>query len=340
MYRYLGILIIGCLVGGVAQIDAYAAARSARTTSSNAAAGYVSANTYNNLYPYMNNKMRTSLNPGTTPTQNNAQINTLARTVQTASSSNRRVVPRTATAARAATTTGTTVAAASSANSTTARRVVPRRTTARAATGNVNMMRGVASATGGARGRAVRDDASTVVRSSDNLVQTTTTGETITSARCYADYTECMNDYCQRKDTAYNRCFCSSRLAQIDATYQPAITELVNKILALKTTKQWSDDEMNEYWMDRVGKYTGDNSWTKLDNLLDIDWSSADNRTNGQNAFVAGHSYCAQHLRGCFYMATNLRDAYRSEIARDCASYEQSLQKIKSAAESIVGSYK
>ena len=91
--------------------------------------------------------------------------------------------------------------------------------------------------------------------------------------------------------------------------------------------------------MSTRGKYTGDNSWTNIDNLLDIDWSSMESRVRGQNAFMTGHEYCVQHLRGCFYMASNLRDAYRSMINTDCATYESSLQKLKNAAESVLGAY-
>jgi hypothetical protein len=39
-------------------------------------------------------------------------------------------------------------------------------------------------------------------------------------------------------------------------------------------------------------------------------------------------------------MKDNLRDAYRSEISRDCMDYEQYLQNIRNAAESIVKAYK
>ena len=38
-------------------------------------------------------------------------------------------------------------------------------------------------------------------------------------------------------------------------------------------------------------------------------------------------------------MASNLRDAYKSEINRDCEVYEKSLQKIQDAAESVIESY-
>jgi len=38
-------------------------------------------------------------------------------------------------------------------------------------------------------------------------------------------------------------------------------------------------------------------------------------------------------------MASNLRDAYKSEIARDCDAYEKGLQKIQDAAESVIANY-
>lgn len=149
-----------------------------------------------------------------------------------------------------------------------------------------------------------------------------------------------MNGYCERENTKYNRCYCSAKLAQIDSEYQPAIDKLIKEILTLQGTNHWTEEEMNEYWMETIGKYTGDNSWTNLENALDIDWADTESRVRGQQAFAIGHQYCVQHLRGCYYMAANLRDAYRSEIARDCATYESSLQKLKNAAESIVESYK
>ena len=93
--------------------------------------------------------------------------------------------------------------------------------------------------------------------------------------------------------------------------------------------------------MDTVGKYRSENSWTNIDDALNsIDWADLESRVRGQSAFATGHQFCTQHLSGCYYMANNLRDAYRSEIARDCDAYEQSLQQIKSAAESMVESYK
>ena len=117
------------------------------------------------------------------------------------------------------------------------------------------------------------------------------------------------------------------------------VHNLITNILRLRGNGQWSDEEMNEYWMERVGQYAGENSWENLDNALNIEWPTNDERIRGQNAFLTGHEYCVQHLRACAYMASNLRDAYRSKITRDCDAYEQALIKIENAAESIIEYY-
>ena len=146
--------------------------------------------------------------------------------------------------------------------------------------------------------------------------------------------------YCQREDTAYNRCYCSAKLAQIDSKYQNKIDSLIQQIIKLQYNTSVTDDEIKEYWDQTVGSYTGDNPWVNIDNALNIEWADTQSRVRGQNAFNTGHEYCVQNLRACSYMATNLRDAYKSDIARDCATYEKSLQKIKAAAESVIESYK
>ena len=316
-------------------------------------ANYMSANSYNNLYPYMNNTMRTSLNPGTTPSQSNAQINVLTRTKQAQNTTTRRVVPRTATTqstARSAT-TGTSVRSASTQNTTNAiSSARAAANTAMAARNNAtsNSTRRVVARSGTttnntmqAATRTSRGDVSTYAnQNTSGVITYDSSTQSIPSSRCMADYIECMNGYCERENAAYNRCYCSTKLAQIDSTYQPEIDRLIKEIIVAQSTNKWTDEEMNEYWMETIGKYTGDNSWVNLENALNIDWSSTESRVRGQQAFATGHSYCVQHLKGCAYMANNLRDAYRSEIARDCSTYETSLKKIKSAAESILEAYK
>lgn len=314
-------------------------------------ANYISANTYNNLYPYMNNKMKTTLNPGTTPSQSNAQINVLTRTRNASNTTTRNVVPR--TTARVATTNNTSsrntaATVASTTNSTNSARSATTNTATRTTNANNNSSRGVVARTGTSTisvkapaTRSIRTDYSTnTSRTSSGITTYETNVTSLPSSRCMADYVECMDSYCEREDTAYNRCYCSTKLAQIDAQYQPEIDRLIKEILTLKGNNNWTEEEMNEYWMETVGKYTGENSWTNLENALNIDWAGTESRVRGQQSFAMGHSYCSQHLKGCAYMATNMRDAYRSEIARDCSTYETALQKIKNTAESLVEAYK
>lgn len=311
-------------------------------------ADYVSENTYNNLYPYMNNTMKANLNPGTSPSLGNAQINVMTRTIPSATNTERRVVPRQATARSARSATAGTASyqpVARSASTTnfastnnSARRVVPRQATARSATTTSNYR---ASVNGNTVSRSERGDNSYISQTYQNAQNNPISTEvSIPSSRCLADYMQCMNNYCERKDTAYNRCYCSSKLAQIDSKYQPEIDRLIKEILKAKNQGPWTDEEMNDYWMEMIGQHTGSNSWENLENALDIDWSSTESRVRGQYAYTTGHEYCVQHLRGCYYMAANLKDAYLSEIARDCATYESSLQRLQSAAESILEYYK
>ncbi len=283
---------------------------------------YVNPQSYAYMYPYLNNQMRTELNPGTTVSQTNNPVDVIVRT--TPMSEPRRVVPRTQK------TETTNARIATNNNQTNARRVVARAT--RAPQGSQN--------TPAATRSAGRTESETSNRSTQTNDTTTNTNQNwVSSARCMADYINCMNMYCLHEGTKYNRCYCSSRLAQIDAEYQPQIENMVIQILKLRGNGQWSDEEMNEYWMDRVGNYVGENSWTRLDEALNIDWPSPDERARGAAAFMTGHEYCVQHLRACAYMAQNLRDAYRSQISRDCKAYENSLMQIRNVAASMIEHY-
>ncbi len=299
---------------------------------------------YNYMYPYMNNQMRTNLNPGVTTSQSLSPINTVVKT--TKMSADRRVVSRPTPGARSATTTQSaqrSVVPRRTASSTTTRRTAPTTNVARSGVSQPTGRRVVARSgiRGAANARASSRTYNTNVVTRGTTTTPAQTTPRTTSTRCLADYTECMNNYCERANTAYNRCYCSSKLSQIDAQYQNDINSLIKQILTMQNENQWSDAEMNEYWMDTIGKYYDENSWANIDSALNsIDWSDLESRVRGQSAFATGHQFCSQHLTGCYYMANNLRDAYRSEIARDCDAYEQSLQRLKNAAESIVESYK
>lgn len=311
-----------------ATYTADAATNAMRTPVPGRVSKYVDAQSYSYMYPYLNNKMRTAMNPGTTVNMTNNPIDVIVKTKQMTEP--RRVVARTANqsnqTARAATNTTT-----STGNGAT-RRVVAR--TARNTTDASAPARS-GTTTRAVTGRNARDDSARTVTTTTN----TTTTESVSSTRCLADYTECMNGYCERESMAYNRCYCSAKLAQIDSQYQDQISDLIIQIIKLKGGGTWTDDEMNEYWMEHVGNYAGENSWVNLENALNINWPTAEERISGQNAFLIGHNYCVQHLRGCAYMSSNLRDSYRSRISRDCNTYEQSLIKIKNAAEAIIEYY-
>ena len=158
--------------------DANAATRDARLTNTT---GY----NYNYMYPYMNNQMRTNLNPGITPSQNSNLIDTVVKT--TPLDTGRRVVPRTKkTIARSAAAPNTTVQ--------NTRRVVARR-------GN---LRGNQQQTVIQNTTTNRSHPSTYTNRSATTPNDITPTERISSTRCLADYTECMNKYCQRENTAYN----------------------------------------------------------------------------------------------------------------------------------------
>lgn len=289
---------------------------------------YIDPQSYAYMYPYLSNKMRTDLNPGTTVSQTNNPMDVVVKTKRMAPA--RRVVPR--TAKKVQTTTNNT-----NINSTatpTTRRVVQR---------NSSNVARTATATG-VRKVVARQSNRSTSRSDPNNTRTagtttTISNEGVSSSRCLADYTECMNMYCKREDTAYNRCYCSAKLAQIDAAHQDKINGMITQIIRLMGGGQWTEEEMNEYWMERIGQYAGENSWENLDNALNIEWPTADERVRGQNTFLTGHEYCSQHLRACSYMASNLRDAYRSKISRDCDTYEKALIRVENAAESLIEYY-
>ena len=304
------------------------AARTRGISSTNRSTGkmseYIDPNSYGYMYPYMNNQMRTNLNPGTTVSMTNNPMDVVVKTIPM--SQPRRVVPRPViqnTARNATTQAGTST---------------HNTPIARAATSNLRVVSRPIAGTGTQTVRTATNN--TRVRRTATTAQTNTSNRTITPATCLADYTQCMEGYCERPNTNYNRCYCSSRLAQIDSKYQPAIDTLVKKIIQLQEGgTSWDPDEFNEYWMQVIGQYEGENNWQNIDDALNIEWPTPDARTRGQNAFLTGHEYCVQHLRACAYMAPNLRDAYRSQISRDCKTYEDSLIKIKNAAESVIQHY-
>ena len=295
---------------------------------------FTTVTSHNDVYPYrLNNTQPSNTN------KKNISTNTAGST-SSAPIGKRNVIKR-QTNARAATTN----TAISQNNTQNTRRVVSRNSSATNAR--------VANTGSNPRVFAGRNPQNVSARTVQNIRARTTnmvdvtatksgaSGERVSSQRCFADYKECMEMYCLREDTAYNRCYCSAKLSQIDSQYQNEIDNLIQQIVKLQyNTPDATSEEIKEYWNQTVGVYTHTNPWINIENALNIEWPDSQSRIRGQNAFNTGHEYCVQHLRACSYMASNMRDAYKSEIARDCETYEKTLQKIQNAAESVVQSYK
>lgn len=249
-----------------------------------------------------------------------------------ATNTKRNVVKRQSKNRNTTTTPQTTTIQSANNNS---RRVVPR-------TNNMTRKNNVARAVSDRRvvARSAQNNTARTARLNRSVTapEYTNTGA-ISSKRCFADYKTCMDSYCERSNTAYNRCYCSAKLAQIDLKYQDKIDSLIQEIIRLKYNTDATDAEIKSYWDATVGVYTKTNPWVNIDNALNIDWSDMASRVRGQNAFAAGHTYCVNHLRACSSMSTNMRDAYKSEIERDCSTYEKALEKIQTAAESVIETY-
>lgn len=290
---------------------------------------FTTVTSHNDVYPYrLNNTKPSNTN------KKNISTNTIGTT--SASPIGKRGVVKRQTNARAATTGNQNY-------SNDNRRIVPRnnKTTARVAANtnsNLRVSDGRSVQTVSARQTPVANRNSNTVRTASSG---SVTNERVSSQRCFADYKECMEMYCQREDTAYNRCYCSAKLSQIDSKYQKKIDDLIQQIIKLQyNNPDATSEEIKEYWDQTIGVYTHTNPWVDIENALNIEWPDLQSRIRGQQAFNTGHDYCVRNLRACYYMASNMRDAYKSEIARDCEAYEKTLQKIQNAAESVVESYK
>jgi hypothetical protein len=306
---------------------------------------------YNMMEPYLNKTMRGKLKPKDSEysvSSNQAMARTMTNSARTPLSnyarptagdakSARRVVARSASApqaqaqARSARPVANGAGAANTAN------------TARAAVAPAVSARRVVSRGRSASASTAREVGMTTTpgAAAATYVQAAQTTGDITMAQCLSGYSECMDNYCHRQNTKYDRCYCSAKLQQLDSEYKPAIDELIKKIAILKNGGEIADgmtqEEINEYWNGMFGA-TGSNSMEDLDNALNIDWAGTESSVRGQNAFVAGDNYCRQHLTGCFYMAENMKSMYRTTIGQDCKKYETNLKKLKYAAERAVDS--
>jgi hypothetical protein len=260
---------------------------------------FMSEQQYQISEPYMNDSMRQKLNP---------------------SGSRRTVVSRSAT---------------TSGGTNQAKRVVARSAVAQTQQGGT-VARAATTRSVVSRTRSALTRESTGATQTSTVTYSDVRGD-ITPTQCLSKYSECMDGYCHRPDAKYDRCYCSVKLAQIDATYKPAISALITRIAEIQNGDQTIDqDEINAYWQQIFGS-TGENSMQSLDESLDIDWSDTESTVRGQNAFVAGDNYCKQALTGCYYMIDNLKSMYRTTMGQDCQDYETYLKKLKYAAEQVVG---
>ena len=288
---------------------------------------FTNMNTGDGLYPYsLNNRQTPNATSGSSP----------------ATGGTRKVIKRTNTLARAATTGAN--------NSSVARSVVPRSNIGRGIT-NTNSTRNISNRGVVARGAKLTNNARTVATTKRTVTVNSNNDTSLPSAqKCFANYKECMEMYCNREETAYNRCYCSAKLAQIDSKYKETIDKKIQEIIILKNSS-FADDpndpltSVEKYWNDTVSTYTRTNPWLNInDNLAkvtsNLNWADTETRVRGQNAFNIGHEYCANYLRSCSYMASNLRNAYKSEIARDCETYEDTLKRINTVADSVIENYK
>ena len=289
---------------------------------------FINKTLYKNIYP-------STLNQNVQNAAIRAQVtpNVAPKTGATMSS-NRRVVPR-PTRAR----TATDIKPSNATTNTAQRRVIPRKTSAAARAGVYQTNGRNAQTTNNLNRRVIARSAVANNRLHSGETTVTSGRPPMSSQQCFANYKECMDRYCERADTAYNRCYCSAKLAQIDSKYQDKIDSLIQQIIKLQYNSNASSDEIKSYWDATIGNYTNTNPWATIDNALNIDWPSTESRVRGQNAFATGHSYCVNYLRSCSYMSSNLRDAYKSEIERDCTTYENGLKRIQMAAESVIQSY-
>jgi len=168
-------------------------------------------------------------------------------------------------------------------------------------------------------------------------------GRRFSAEQCLADYSRCMDGYCKRENASYNRCYCSQRLAQIDAAYQPVIRDALNRLAVLENggaefpNGGMTDEELEEFWGETFAGAGWGNTMASLNaTFAELEATNMESRIRGQNAFATGHDYCMQHIQGCFYAAQNLRNVYRSEIAKDCAAYENHLNLMKRLADSAI----
>ncbi|MCL2369527.1 MAG: hypothetical protein FWC83_02525, partial [Alphaproteobacteria bacterium] len=301
---------------------------------------FITPEAFNNMAPFMNQQMQQRLRPAGTQNAPNQNIAVQRAAIASGNMPNqnliqgmtqhthavpqRQVVQRPgANVARAAGTPQSGVLNHQSAAA------APRQVVARAATGGGQVH---------APQRQQTERRAVVARSATPVTQTLSVQQ-VAPEQCLALYTECMNSYCERPGTSYNRCFCSPRLAEIQEYYRPRIDAIMRQIVIVQNGGQLSEgmsDAELEYWWSRT-ILTGNNSLLNLNASLNaVDFPTSESMLRGRNAFNIGHEFCIRNLVPCAHAANNMIGVYRNAIARDCTAYQNQMRQLLRAAEIVL----
>lgn len=285
---------------------------------------FLSNSEYNEISPYLSNTMRGAINSGrktvsrsaigTTPTiglnSSGLYLNNSSTGTSTARSATSSKGSQTSAARKVVSRSATTSKGVSSARSATT-----------SSAGRTSSSSSSRTSTGTSASRNV---ISRSARTSATTTATTSSTNILAGEDCYTSYKKCMDNYCALNTSSYKRCFCSSRLATIEATYEDDIEELLNRIIILRAGVS-IDEESN---------------FSSIDNLEttlnSIDWAGMENQLRGTTAYETAKTYCIKDLTNCYYMSRSLEKSYSTEISNDCNSYENTLLKTKKNAQKII----
>ncbi|MCL2629295.1 MAG: hypothetical protein FWD33_01190 [Alphaproteobacteria bacterium] len=148
---------------------------------------------------------------------------------------------------------------------------------------------------------------------------------TVSMAQCMSEYRTCMDSYCLRQNTQWGRCFCSARLSQLEAEFQPQIERAQRTLIAVSISGKNAD--------------LSDAALT-AGMSIQFDWAGNANAIRGQDAFIMGSQVCSARLRACSTVANQLVNLYRSEMNRDCQRYENILRAHLQSLEQQIASFK
>lgn len=314
MKKFLFVLPIFFASAAVADSGVFMNGRTYQMAAPASPASFVSENNYKYMQPYMTPRISQALSPATSGV------------------APRRVSARSAApVARSASTTTAARAAAPTAQPVSGRKVSPRvRVSSSASSARAGTMpAGIAASVNSARAAAASARAATTPLQNTGIRVNAARGATTTNyttsnspdvGECLAEYNKCMDGYCHRPDTQYDKCYCSVRMAKIDNEFQPKIEDAKRRLIAVSIggAEAVPDD---------------------VDDGLDFDWVGSANQMQGQQAFVMGNSICATKLAGCTAFSGQLTNLYRSEMNKDCTRYENYLDSMLMYLEQRIAMY-